>query len=105
MHNSKHWPRIADFGSCDGSIPWDARGFSPKIVKTPGLSQEDVDKEFTSKLDARMAKLNEREAEIRSSTAERIEAGKSKNPRFAAEKVRVDRASRPDDDRQTGLRL
>ncbi len=105
MNNSKHWPRIADFGSCDGSIPWNARGFKTKIVKTPGQSQEDVDSEFSARLDARLAKLEERESENQELTAARIEAGKSKNPRFDSEKVRVERASRPDEDAQTGLRL
>ncbi len=28
--NSKHWPRIADFGQCGNSVPWDARGLQSK---------------------------------------------------------------------------
>lgn len=104
MRNSKHWPRIADFGLCDASIPWDARGFGTKIIKTPGESQESVDSDFSDRLDARLATLEERESDIQKTTAARIESGKSKNPRFAAEKVRVERAKRPDD-AQTGLRI
>ena len=33
--NSKHWPRIADFGSSDTSIPFNARGFKTKQTLPP----------------------------------------------------------------------
>ncbi len=33
--NSKHWPRIADFGQCNNSVPWDARGLGGKQTLPP----------------------------------------------------------------------
>ena len=75
-----------------------------KIIKTPGLSQEDVDAEFAARLDEREAKLTQRESDIQSEISARIEAGKSKAPRFSADKLKVERAQRPDD-LQSGLRL
>ncbi len=104
MHNSKHWPRIADFGSCDANIPWDARGFKTKFVEAEGESQESVDTELQDRLDKRFAELEKREKESQASIVAQINAGKSKNPRLAAAKVKAERAKRPSSE-DTGLRI
>ena len=102
--NSKHWKRIADFGSCDSSIPWGARGFKQKFVETEGLSQETVDTEFEARLAKRREELEERQSKSTAAILSQIEAAKSKKPRFAAAKALAERASRPKDS-ETGLRI
>jgi len=97
---SKHWPRLAEFGSCDASIPWDARGFKTKTTQLPGRTQEEEDATFLAKLDEKTTELDKREKALELQFNEDLERSKVKEPRRAVPKVKVDR-----EERRTGLRF
>jgi len=104
---SKHWPRIADFGTSDLSIPWNARGLKTKQTlpppPPPGASDE---------LTAAKAEQEAREAALakQEDDRKRRQAGKAQ-AKFAgreAERLqgqfRAGRRAKPGRE-STGLRL
>ena len=97
---NKHWNRLADFGTCDASIPWDARGLKTKTVQLPGVSQEEEDSLFQKGLDEKLAELDAREAKLRKDVLSDISKASEKNPRRDVPKVREQR-----EERRTGLRF
>jgi len=97
---NKHWPRLAEFGSCDASIPWGARGLKTKTVQLPGVSQEEEDALFQEGLDKKRKELDDREAALKKATLSDIERAAAKSPRRTAPRVRVER-----EERRTGLRF
>ncbi len=97
---SKHWPRLAEFGQSDAYVPWDARGLKPKIVQTPGRTQEQEDTLAQENLDKQRGVLDEREASLKKATLAGIERTKEKTPRREATTVKVKR-----NERKTGLRF
>ncbi len=64
--NSKHWPRIADFSTCDASIPFNAKGLKTKQALPPPAPPAASDE-----LLAEQKELEKREAEALRAEEER----------------------------------
>ena len=106
--NSKHWPRIADFGTCDLSIPFNARGIKTKQAVPPPPPPAASDE-----LLAKQKELEEREAAAKRAEEERkrLAAGAAAAEIAAGEsealqgQFRTRQRQRPGREGGTGLRF
>lgn len=75
-----------------------------KVKETPATPQSSIDKDFAAALDKRERQLKQAEKKLTKEVFKGIRAGRSKNPRRAAELVKQERAVRPAAE-DTGLRF